>query len=190
MLLLLEHPSVITRPRRTPDDLLLQSPEQLAERGIDLHETSRGGLITWHGPGQMVAYPILHLEHRDLHRYLRDLEQALMDTAREFGVEAHRTEGRTGIWVGHEKLAAIGVRASRWVTSHGVALNVGPDLSGFEAIVPCGLRDAGVTSLSLLTGTDIPLHQAEEAFVRHFCRVFERRPVGEPEHWREKGSTR
>lgn len=178
-LLLLEHHPVITRPRRTPDDLLLLSPEELARRGIDLQPTGRGGLITYHGPGQLVAYPILDLQpdRCDMHRYLRDLEEVLLEVLAGFGIAGERQEGRTGVWVDGSKVAALGVRASRWVTSHGLALNVGEDLSGFEAIVPCGLRDAGVTSLSRLLGRPVAVAEAAERLVPAFCRVFEREPV-------------
>lgn len=176
-LLLLEHAPVITRPRRTPDDLLLYKPP-----GTEVHETGRGGLITWHGPGQLVAYPILELEpeRRDLHRYLRDLEQVLLDTLQDFGIRAERVDTRTGVWVDSSKVAALGVRASRWVTSHGLALNVGEDLSGFEAIVPCGIRDAGITSLSRLLGRPVGVDEAAGRLVPHFCRVFGRTLENEP----------
>lgn len=171
VLLLLEHEPVITRPARTPGELLLASPDQ-----VEIHETRRGGLITWHGPGQLVAYPILDLkpDRCDLHRYLRDLEEVLILTLRDFGVRGERVPGRTGVWVGSSKVGALGVRASRWVTSHGLALNVGDDLSGFQAIVPCGIRDAGITSLSRLLGRPVQVDEAAERLVPHFCHVFAR----------------
>jgi lipoyl(octanoyl) transferase len=134
-----------------PDDVRRAS-------GIELHEAGRGGDVTYHGPGQLVGYPIVALTgtRRDAHRYLRDLEEGLIATAAAFGIAASRVPGLTGVWVGDAKLAAIGVRiGTGWITSHGFALNVGRDLSGFEAIIPCGLRDKSVTSLSHGLGDDL-----------------------------------
>jgi lipoyl(octanoyl) transferase len=150
-LLLLTHPPVITLGRGArAENVVIPDDERIA-RGIALHETGRGGDVTYHGPGQLVGYPILALrkERRDAHRYLRDLEEGLIGTAAAFGVAASRVLGLTGVWVGDAKLAAIGVRiGTGWVTSHGFALNVGDDLAGFEAIVPCGIRGKAVTSLA------------------------------------------
>jgi lipoyl(octanoyl) transferase len=123
-------------------------PETLLGRGVALLPTERGGDITYHGPGQLVGYPIISLgEDRDLHRYLRSIEEALIRALGEWGLRPGRVEGRTGVWVGDSKIAAIGVRVARWITSHGFALNVDVDLSGFDLIVPCGIAGAGVTSL-------------------------------------------
>ena len=130
--------------------------------------------MTYHGPGQLVGYPILRLPPglQDLHRLLRTMEDALIAAAGELGIEAGRVEGLTGVWAGREKLAAIGMRVARWVTSHGFALNVSRDLSGFDLIVPCGIRGRGVTSLSRLLGRDVSLPEAEGAVVRGFGRAF------------------
>ena len=177
-LLLLEHEPVVTRPARTPEDLLLVPEAELRDRGVEVQPTRRGGLITYHGPGQLVAYPILDLrpDRCDLHRYMRDLEQVVLEVLAEFGLSGHRQEGRTGVWVGRSKVAALGVRVSRWVTSHGLALNVGEDLSGFEVIVPCGIRDGDVTSLSRLLGRPVGVAEAARRLVPSFCRVFDREP--------------
>jgi len=152
-LLLLEHPPVITFGRRSDPRNVLLDRDELDRRGIELHETGRGGDVTFHGPGQLVGYPVVRLprERRDAHRYLRDLEQALIRTAAGYGLTARRQPGWTGVWVGEAKLAAIGVRLSTgWITSHGFALNVSTDLTYFETIVPCGISERGVTSLAEL----------------------------------------
>lgn len=179
-LLLLEHPPVITLGRRSNPAHLLVDREVLEASGIELHETNRGGDVTFHGPGQLVGYPVLALRgrRRDAHRYLRDLEEALARVAQDFGVAVRRHPGLTGIWAGDRKLAAIGVRISTgWVTSHGFALNVHGDLGGFEAIVPCGIPDKGVTSLELLTGRPVTLEEAAQRVARHLGDVFGLRPV-------------
>jgi lipoyl(octanoyl) transferase len=152
-LLLLEHPPVVTLGRAADPRHVLLPPEELARRGIERRESGRGGDATYHGPGQLVGYPIVQLPpgRRDAHRYLRDLEQALIETAAAWGVRAERVAGRTGVWVAGDKLAAIGVRLNTgWITSHGFALNVSVDLEGFRTIVPCGIADRGVTSLQRL----------------------------------------
>lgn len=152
-LLLLEHPHVITLGSSGGRDHLLLPPAELAARGIELHETGRGGDVTYHGPGQLVGYPILDLkpDRRDLHAYLRSLEAVLIRVLRTFGVEGERDESATGVWVRGAKIAAIGVRVSSgWITSHGFAVNANTDLSHFDAIVPCGLHGRPVTSLTRL----------------------------------------
>lgn len=162
-LLLLEHPPVITLGRGARAANVLLTDAEREARGIELHRTGRGGDVTFHGPGQLVGYPIVALtgERRDAHRYLRDLERGLIGAAAAFGIEAGRVPGKTGVWVGDAKLAAIGVRiGAGWITSHGFALNVGRDLSGFEAIVPCGLAGSRVTSLSRLCGRDVTIDEA------------------------------
>jgi lipoyl(octanoyl) transferase len=175
-LLLLEHPPVITLGVKTRNDLthVLQTPEALAGMGVGLFETGRGGDVTYHGPGQLVGYPIFDLkpDRCDVHQYVRDIEEALIRAVAHFGVSATRIPGLTGIWVGDEKLGAIGVRISRWVTSHGFALNVNTDLSHFGLIVPCGITDKGVTSLQRLLGRTIPMDEVEGAVAQAFEEVF------------------
>jgi lipoyl(octanoyl) transferase len=141
-----------------------------------VHETGRGGDVTFHGPGQLVGYPIVDLkpDRQDVHRYVRDLEEVLIRTAADFGLDAGRVKGYSGAWVGDRKLAAIGVRISRWVTSHGFALNVSTDLAGFDLIVPCGIADRGVTSLASLLGRDVSMAEVEAGVRRHFGAVFDR----------------
>ena len=175
-LLLLEHPPVITLGVRTRNDRshVLESEAALAARGVGLFETGRGGDLTYHGPGQLVGYPIVDLkpDRCDVHRYVRDLEEVLIRAVDAFGVRAGRIEGLTGIWVGDQKLAAIGVRISRWVTSHGFALNVNTDLSHFGLIVPCGITDKGVTSLERLLGHALPMDEVAETVARQFAALF------------------
>jgi lipoyl(octanoyl) transferase len=159
-LLLLEHPHVITLGSSSDRAHVLAGPDERATLGIELIETGRGGDVTYHGPGQLVGYPILALEpeRRDLHRYLRDLEGVLIDALGELGVAAARAEGLTGVWTKGGKIAAIGVRVSSgWITSHGFALNVTTDLSYFGTIVPCGIRDREVTSLERELGRSVPM---------------------------------
>jgi len=178
VLLLLEHPHVITvgvsgRSARTH---VLAPAALLAEKGIPVYDTPRGGDVTYHGPGQLVGYPILDLkpDRCDVHRFVRDLEEVLIRAAGAFGVTAGRVPGLTGIWVGSDKLAAIGVRISRWVTSHGFAFNVATDLDCFKLIRPCGLVGRGVTSLATLLGVAPPLEQVKHVLVEQFANVFER----------------
>ena len=174
-LLLVEHdPPAITLGRGSDAGNILASPEQLAAAGVEVHEISRGGEVTWHGPGQLVGYPILRLDTRgrDLHEYLRDLEEVLLRTLGRLGLAGRRVEGLTGVWVGREKVAAIGVAVSRWVSYHGFALNVCCDLSQYEWIVPCGIADRGVTSLSRLLGRDVSLSEIKPIVVECFAEVF------------------
>jgi lipoyl(octanoyl) transferase len=185
-LLLLEHPPVITLGVKVRNDRthVLASPERLAALGVGLHETGRGGDVTYHGPGQVVGYPILDLrpDRCDVHAYVRDLEEVMIRAAGAFGVEAGRVAGLTGIWVGREKLAAIGVRISRWITSHGFAFNVNTDLSHFDLIVPCGITGRGVTSLQRLLGREIPIAEVEDALAASCLEVFdsEKQPALSP----------
>jgi lipoyl(octanoyl) transferase len=176
-LLLLEHPHVLTIGVRGDGGRghILATDEALAARGIDVLETGRGGDVTYHGPGQLVGYPIVDLkpDRQDVHRYVRDLEEALIRTAGDFGVEAERVPGLTGVWVGREKLAAIGVRIARWVTSHGFALNVSTDLEQFKLIVPCGIADRGVTSLERLLGRRVEMREVESRVAARFGEVFD-----------------
>ncbi len=179
-LLLLEHPAVITLGARNHNSRsnVLESAESLALKGVALFESGRGGDVTYHGPGQLVGYPIMELprDRRDVHRYVRDLEEVLLQAVSDFGITASRIPGLTGIWVEDSKLAAIGVRISRWVTSHGFALNVSTDLSNFGLIVPCGISDKGVTSMERLLGRPVPMDEVADSVVRRFALVFGGRP--------------
>ena len=175
-LLLLEHPPVITLGRNARSADVLHDEATLESLGVTVHETNRGGQVTYHGPGQLVGYPILDLspDRRDVARYLRDLEEVLIRTLSLFGIAAGRAPGITGVWVGPEKIASLGVHLSRWVTTHGFALNVNTDLSRFGLIVPCGLRGAAVTSMQRLLGRAIPLEEVGAAVVPVFGEVFGR----------------
>jgi lipoyl(octanoyl) transferase len=178
-LLLLEHPPVITLGVKTRNDRshVVATVETLEEEGVEVFESGRGGDVTYHGPGQLVAYPIIDLrpDRCDVHRYVRDLEEVLIRTSAAFGIVARRSAGLTGAWVGEDKLAAIGVRIARWITSHGFALNVSTNLSHFGLIVPCGISDKGVTSLEKLLARQVPMASVEDAVVDAFCSVFQRR---------------
>ena len=180
-LLLLQHPPVITLGVKVRGDRahVLAGPDELARQGVGLVETGRGGDVTYHGPGQLVGYPILDLnpDRRDVHRYVRDLEEVLIQVAAAFGIAATRQPGLTGAWVGDEKLAAIGVRIARWVTSHGFALNVANDLRHFDLIVPCGITGKGVTSLERLLGRAVSMDEVESATISAFESVFSRVPA-------------
>jgi lipoyl(octanoyl) transferase len=178
-LLLLEHPPVVTLGRNAGPDNLLLSAEALEKRGIGFHRTGRGGDVTFHGPGQIVGYPILDLnpDRRDVRRYVRDLEESIIRTLADFDVRAGRVPGLTGVWIGDFKIAAIGVRISRWITSHGFAFNVATDLTHYDVIVPCGIRDRGVTSLERLLGKPVDLEEVRSRLVRRFAEVFDREPV-------------
>lgn len=175
-LLLLEHPHVITLGTSSHRENILIGDDDGLLLGIDVFETGRGGDVTYHGPGQLIGYPILDLkpDRCDLHRYVRDLEDVLIRTLAGFGIAAGRKEGLTGAWVGDEKIAAIGVRVSSgWITSHGFALNVDTDLAFFDSIVPCGIRDFGVTSMAKVLQEEVPMHGVESAVVTAFEKVFE-----------------
>ncbi|HXD75806.1 MAG TPA: lipoyl(octanoyl) transferase LipB [Vicinamibacterales bacterium] len=176
VLLLVEHPHVLTLGVRGDGGRshILASPDVLTERGVDVHETGRGGDITYHGPGQIVGYPIIDLkpDRCDVHRYVRDLEEVLIRVAADYGLRGERVAGLTGVWIGGEKVAAIGVRIARWITSHGFALNVTTDLDYFKFIVPCGIADRGVTSLSKLLGRTVERREVEDRLVQRFSEVF------------------
>jgi lipoyl(octanoyl) transferase len=176
-LLLLQHPPVITTGVRNRNARanVLATPQALEAAGIDVFETGRGGDVTYHGPGQLVGYPIVSLkpDRCDVHRYVRDIEEVMIRMASAFGITARRVPGLTGIWVGEEKLGAIGVRIARWITSHGFAFNVTTDLTQFGLIVPCGIADKGVTSLEKLLGRPVSMPEVEDAAARAFAGVFD-----------------
>jgi lipoyl(octanoyl) transferase len=177
LLLLLQHPPVITLGvRRTSRSHVTATERQLAMQGIDVHESGRGGDVTYHGPGQIVGYPILDLrpDRCDVHRYVRDLEEVMIRICTDYGVRAGRVEGMSGAWVGTEKIGAIGVRISRWITSHGFAFNVNTDLDAFQLIVPCGIPDRGVTSLAKLTGCEVSIEEVENRVISRFAEVFDK----------------
>jgi len=178
-LLLLEHPPVITLGRGGKMENLLATPQSLASHGVRFYETTRGGDITYHGPGQVVGYPLLHLGegNRDVRKYVWKLEEVLIRTVAAYGITAERVEGKRGIWVGENKIAAIGVRIARWVTSHGWALNVSTNLEHFRLITPCGLHGTGVTSIERETGRTVPLTEVRELLAANFAEVFERELV-------------
>jgi lipoyl(octanoyl) transferase len=176
LLLLVEHPAVLTLGVKGDGGRshILAAPETLAEQGIGVFETGRGGDVTYHGPGQIVGYPIIDLkpDRCDVHRYVRDLEEVLMRVAADYGIATGRIPGLTGVWAGQDKLAAIGVRISRWITSHGFALNHTTNLSHFDLIVPCGISDHGVTSFERL-GCTAARADVEARLVGHFADVFD-----------------
>ena len=178
LLILLQHPAVITLGVKGDGGRsnVMATPERLSELGIAVEETGRGGDVTYHGPGQIVGYPIIDLrpDRQDVHRYVRDLEEVMICTCAGYGVEAGRIPGLTGTWIGAEKIGAIGVRISRWITSHGFAFNVSTRLDHFQLIVPCGISDRGVTSLEKATGRSIGVEEVEDRITRHFGQVFER----------------
>ena len=173
-ILLLEHDSVYTAGRAADPEHFLVPPDELVRLGHGVRETQRGGDVTWHGPGQVVAYPIFDLSdgRRDVHRYLRLLEDVLIRVAATFGAEAARRDGLTGAWCAGGKIGAIGIRVARWVTLHGTAFNVAPDMTRFDAIVPCGIRGASPTSLLRETGLAPSMDDAMDAHAEAFARVF------------------
>ncbi|CAI8373948.1 MAG: Octanoyltransferase [uncultured Bacteroidota bacterium] len=179
-LLWVEHPPVFTLGKSGKMEHLLVDKEALAEKGIEFYQTNRGGDITFHGPGQLVVYPIFDLDNffTDIHKYLRFLEEAVIETLKEYGLNGSRSQGETGVWleVGTpfaRKICAMGVRASRWVTMHGLAFNINTDLSYFDHIVPCGIQGKGVTSLSKELGREIGLEEVKEKLKTHLGRLFE-----------------
>jgi lipoyl(octanoyl) transferase len=181
VLILLEHPPVYTAGRRSDPSHLLLAEHELARRGAEFHFVDRGGSVTFHGPGQLVGYPIVHLGARpDVIRYLRDLEEVIIRACADLGVEVGRSEEHTGVWAGDRKVCAIGVKTTRAVTLHGFALNCTTDLSWFDAIVPCGLSDRGVASLSGLAGRRIDVQEALTIVAQRFEDVFARRLVPAP----------
>lgn len=178
LLLLLEHPHVLTIGTGGRAENILLDAENLKATGVPVYRINRGGDVTYHGPGQLVGYPILDLRllGRDLHLYLRSLEEVFIRLLSELALEGRCVPGRTGVWVGEEKVLALGIGVRRWVSMHGFALNVEPDLGYFELINPCGIRDAGVTSLKVLLGETPPMEELKEALLRHFGDVFSFEP--------------
>lgn len=174
-LLLLEHPHAYTLGRNAQQTNVLVTPEWLASRGIEIFHTDRGGDVTYHGPGQLVGYPILDLtqHRRDISWYMRLLEEVFIRTAHDYGIDAGRSPGCAGVWVGNAKLVAMGVHLSRWVTSHGFAFNVNTDLRYFECIVPCGLRGKGVTSLAKMLDRPVAMEDVIDRVTEHFGAVFD-----------------
>jgi len=171
-----DHPPVLTVGRNPSAGALIAGPETLATRGIQMFEVARGGDITWHGPGQLVGYPIFDLDSRDrdLHKFLRRLEEVLIRTLGAFDVAAERSQGRTGVWVDGEKVASIGIAVRRWVSYHGFALNVHPDMADFDLIHPCGLHGIRMTSLAALLGAQAPgLAEVRDQVVRDLAEVFD-----------------
>jgi len=180
VLIFCQHPHVLTLGRKSNLKNLLASEHVLRQKGVELRETNRGGDITYHGPGQIVGYPILNLDHirRDVHWYVRTLEEAMIRASADFGVTAYRIPGKTGIWVQptgnipEEKLAAIGVHISRWVTSHGLAYNVSTDLRYFDLIIPCGIADRKATSLEKLLQRNVTLDEVRSRLAHHLAELF------------------
>ncbi len=176
-LLLLQHPHVLTiGVKKDGRSHILATPGRLSSLGVEVFETGRGGDVTYHGPGQLVGYPIVDLnpDRRDVHRYVRDLEEVMIRVCADYGIEAGRIKGLSGAWTGAEKIGAIGVRISRWITSHGFAFNVTTDVDFFKLIIPCGIATRGVTSLSAQTGRTPAMTEVEDRFTERFCQVFER----------------
>ena len=183
-LLLLEHPHVYTLGRNADGGDVLAGPEWLRARGVEIAECDRGGQVTYHGPGQLVGYPIVNLspDRRDIRRYVHDLQEVLVRTLGDFGVTAEGREEQSliGVWAGEEKIASIGVHLSRWITTHGFALNVSTDLSYFAGIIPCGLHQVRMTSVERLLGMAPALPEVAATCARHFARIFDRELVAAP----------
>ena len=175
LILLTEHEHVYTLGKSADDNHLLASQDELKIDGIEVFHIDRGGDITYHGPGQIVGYPIIDLNRRkpDIHFYLRSLEETIIAALRKFGIQGTREEGLTGVWVDGEKIAAIGVKVSRWVTMHGFALNVNTDLARFGRIIPCGIFNKGVTSLEKILKKKIPLEDVEAALEDALVQTFD-----------------
>ncbi|UCH84097.1 MAG: lipoyl(octanoyl) transferase LipB [Candidatus Latescibacterota bacterium] len=175
-LYLLEHHHVVTKGRNATESALISGPDLLTAKGVDLIETDRGGDVTYHGPGQLVGYPIIRLEaaRRDIRRYVHDVEEVLLRTLDEFSIAARRDSAHRGVWVNERKIASVGIRISKWVTSHGFALNVDTDLSYFTLIVPCGIDNCKMTTMSKELGRTVCMDDVKRDVTRHFCNVFNR----------------
>ena len=174
VLFLLEHPNTYTLGKVADKNHLISSSQYLEENKISVYDIDRGGDITYHGPGQIVGYPIINLDEweRDTHKYLRALEEVMMRVCTEFGLIANRNSSYTGVWIGNKKIAAIGIKVSRWITMHGFAFNANTDLSLFQGIVPCGITDKEVTSLKKELGEELDLNQVKEMIFKYFIEVF------------------
>ena len=189
VLLLTEHDHVYTLGKGGDSNHLLASDVELSKEGTEVFRIDRGGDITYHGPGQIVGYPIIDLNQYspDIHKYLRSLEEVLINLLEAYGIKGEREEGMTGVWVGGEKIAAIGVKVSRWVTMHGFALNVNTDLQKFERIIPCGIFHKGVTSMKRILGKELALEEVEARLTESFAVVFGCTPVvAEPDLLRQR----
>ena len=175
VLLLLEHPPTITVGKSGSLDNVLVSREQLVKQGISLFFIDRGGDVTYHGPGQLVGYPIVDLRQRekDLHCYVRNLEEVILRTLNDFSIDGERDESHPGVWVNGEEIASIGLSVRKWVSMHGFALNINVDLQRFSLINPCGFSDRGATSMSKILGTDVPIEEVTKSLISHFCDVFD-----------------
>lgn len=175
-LLLVEHPPVITVSKRANLEDIVAPEKVLAKRGIALEQTDRGGQVTYHGPGQLVVYFLFNLKdfQEDLHQFLRQMEETIMQLLQHYGLQSYRSDGRTGVWVGKEKVCALGIHVRRWWTTHGLALNVSTDLNHFGLIIPCGIRDRGVTSLERLlpAGTCPSMEQVKQVFLEKIAAEF------------------
>jgi lipoyl(octanoyl) transferase len=167
---------------------LLMNDETLRQKGISFYEIDRGGDLTYHGPGQLVCYPIFDLKHyyKDSHKFLRDLEEAVILTLKDFGIKSHREEGYTGVWVGEEKICAIGIKVSRWVTMHGLALNVNNDLGYFDMIIPCGIFHKGVTSMKKIKRKELKLKTISKKLLNYFSEVFRFKYISIPSSYKKK----
>jgi lipoyl(octanoyl) transferase len=174
-LFLLEHPHTYTLGKVAEKENLISSESRLKELGISVYEIDRGGDITYHGPGQIVGYPIIKLSDwkEDTHQYLRGLEEVIILTCREYGIETERNPKYTGVWIGERKIAAIGIKVSRWITMHGFAFNINTDLSYFGGIIPCGIKDKDVTSLQHELGKEINIAEVKEKLIKNFKKVFD-----------------
>ncbi|MDZ7806221.1 MAG: lipoyl(octanoyl) transferase LipB [Gracilimonas sp.] len=175
LMLFVEHPHIYTLGKSGSKENLLRSMMELQQLDAEFLKIDRGGDITYHGPGQIVGYPILDLDRHftDVHKYLRYLEEVMIKVCEDYEIKAHRIDGQTGVWVENEKICAMGIRCSRWVTMHGFALNVNTDLRYFNNIVPCGIDDKAVTSLQKILGKEIDAEDVKKKVVRHFEEVFE-----------------
>jgi lipoyl(octanoyl) transferase len=173
-LFLLEHPNTYTLGKTAHKENLIGSDEYLKKNRITVFDIDRGGDITYHGPGQIVGYPIINLNnwYKDTHKYLRAIEEVIIKTCREYGLDCVRNEKHTGVWIDDRKIAAIGIKVSRWVTMHGFAFNINTDLNLFDGIVPCGIQDKSVTSLKQELGNEIDVQEIKEKLVNNFLKVF------------------